>query len=242
MVASESRYKGLRDNGKGQRRGLDTVFTEIIWLFGLSRASRLLPATPLLPPRILKQLDSYRGSPEDMLWALQRLAGWHFGMDWLVWLVPYHSCCQFAIRIGEGRPEMCRRVVGSDIKPWGSLTLWLGMCVCVSVVLVADRVGVMSQGPWEASREQDLPHLAGHLFAQLSAPLQPVCGARSGAPCASGVWKSSVQPSGVGWTLSQDGKQMGGCSSWGSGLTQASLTLALYCGVGWDGGQERQTG
>ena len=66
MVASESRYKGLRDNGKGQRRGLDTVFTEIIWLFGLSRASRLLPATPLLPPRILKQLDSYRGSPEDI--------------------------------------------------------------------------------------------------------------------------------------------------------------------------------
>ena len=75
MVASESRYKGLTDNGKGQRMGLDTVFTEIIWLFGLSGASWLLPATPLLPSRILKQLDSYQGSPEDMLWALQRLAG-----------------------------------------------------------------------------------------------------------------------------------------------------------------------
>ena len=28
---------------------------------------------------------------------------------------------------------MCRRVVGSDLKPWGSLTLWLGMYVCVCV-------------------------------------------------------------------------------------------------------------
>ena len=61
MVAAESRYKGLRENGKGQRRGLDTVFAEIIWLFCLSRASWLLPATALLPPCILKyqQLDSY---------------------------------------------------------------------------------------------------------------------------------------------------------------------------------------
>ena len=58
---------------------------------------------------------------------------------------------------------MCIRVVGSDLKPWGSLTLWLGVCVCVClcVVLVADRMRVVSQGPWEASRDQDLPHLAG---------------------------------------------------------------------------------
>ena len=67
------------------------------------------------------------------LWALQRFAGWHFGMDWLVWLVPHHSCCQFAIRIGEGRLQMCIRVVGSDLKPWESLTLWLCVCVCVCV-------------------------------------------------------------------------------------------------------------
>lgn len=66
----------------------------------------------------------------------------------------------------------------------------------------------------------------GPLSAQLSALLQPGClfwlwGKVMGS-LSFWVWTSSMWSSGIGWATSQDGKQMGSCSSWASGLTQAS--------------------
>lgn len=49
-AAPESSYEGLRDDGRGQRRGLHTVFSEIMWLFGLSRGLVASPSHPIIAP------------------------------------------------------------------------------------------------------------------------------------------------------------------------------------------------
>lgn len=76
---------------------------------------------------------------------------------------------------------------------------------------------------WSGGREgAGLPHLAAPLSAQLSAPLQP--------GCLLWLWASSWVLELLGleeqrvakwdWlTASQDGKQMGSCSSWAAGIT-----------------------
>ena len=192
--------------GGGGRGGNRTVWAEVIWLFGMPRDFVVSPSHPIIAPTgpeipTARPLLGAGGSERERSSKV-------------------------------GREALRAAVMGSEPQPWGPPTLWLGVCVCVWYVCVCCVWWGLCEGHLikglPGSYERAGPSSPGWATCLPSCPLPSslgafsVSGARSGAPCASGVWKSSVEPSGIGWTTLQDGKQMGGHSSWASGLPQAS--------------------
>lgn len=89
MLAPESVCAGLRGDGKGSggcfshlKAAFSHCLQKSLGYWGCPGILWSLPATPLLPPLILKypELDSSWG---DTLWSVHRPGGQHFGMNGL---------------------------------------------------------------------------------------------------------------------------------------------------------------